>query len=192
MDYTSLDDIALLRLIASRNEDALSVLYDRYSRLVYGLAYSVLGSDQAAEDVIQEVFLSLWQKAHQYQPGEAKVVTWIASITRHRAIDMLRYQRTRPAPVEADWEDYTVELEVDPGDVEAEVELAQQRQRVRLALEKLPDDQRRSLALAYFKGLSHSEIAAELGEPLGTVKTRIRLAMQKLRQLLLETETPVD
>jgi len=119
----------------------------------------------------------------------AKVITWIASIARHRAIDILRARSVRPVNQEFSWEEEPLLEIAGPLDVEEEAELHQRQQKVRLALTKLPQDQRKVLALAYFGGYSHSEMAKMLNEPIGTVKTRLRLAMQKLRQFLDEERT---
>jgi RNA polymerase sigma-70 factor (ECF subfamily) len=191
MDYKALDDESLLRLIAGAQENALGELYDRYSRLVYSMAVNALGDAHLAEEVAQEVFLRIWQKAGTYQPEQGKVITWIASIARYRAIDILRRQKVRPEGNRVAWaSEETLELP-HPTNLESEVETSQRRQRVRSAMAQLPEAQRQVLAYAYFQGYSHSEIAEILKEPLGTVKTRIRLAMDKLRQMLLE-ESPPD
>jgi len=131
----------------------------------------------------------VWKKASSYDASHAKVITWIASIARHRAIDILRARSVRPVNQEFSWEEEPLLEIAGPLDVEEEAELHQRQQKVRLALTKLPQDQRKVLALAYFGGYSHSEMAKMLNEPIGTVKTRLRLAMQKLRQFLDEERT---
>ncbi len=187
LDLTQLDDGALLRLIAQARQDALGELYDRYARLVFSLAYHALGDPAGAEEVTQDVFLRVWEKAYTYKAEQAKVSTWLSSITRYRSIDMLRRQNVRPESNSIAWEDtpgdYLAASDLDP---ETQTEQIMEKGRVRRALTSLPEDQRTALALAYFQGLSHSEIAAVQKQPLGTVKTRIRLAMQKLRELLDE------
>lgn len=184
MDYTKLDDATLLRLIARAQEEALGELYDRYNRLVYSLALNATGDAPLAEEITQDVFLRVWDKADTYRAEQSKVTTWITSITRHRAIDMLRRHKVRPEGNRAEWASEDSPDFPDGIDVEGEVMHAQRRSSVRKAMATLPEDQRRVLAYAYFQGYSHSEIATLLKEPLGTVKTRIRLAMQKLRQTL--------
>lgn len=186
MDAKQLDDNSLIALINQEQQDALSVLYDRYSRLVFSMAYRTVGDTGLAEEITQEVFLRVWEKAHTYRPEQAKVITWIASITRYRAIDILRQQKIRPEGNQADWDDGLVQENSGAADVEQIVELRQRQSRVRAALTDLPDEQRHALALAFFYGYSHSQIAEQLQEPLGTIKTRIRSGMQKLRQLLEE------
>ena len=186
MDYTKFDDPTLLRLVTRQDEIALGALYDRFSRLVYSMALNVVNDEAAAEEITQDVFLNVWKKASSYDVSHAKVVTWIASIARHRAIDILRARSVRPVNQEFSWEEEPLLEIASPLDVEKEAELHQRQQKVRLALTKLPQDQRKVMALAYFGGYSHSEMAKMLNEPIGTVKTRLRLAMQKLRQFLDE------
>lgn len=186
MDYQSLEDEAILRLIALNHQDALSVLYDRYGRLVYSVARNIMGNQELAEEVTQEVFLRVWRRASTYRFGHSKVSTWLGSITRHRAIDELRRLNVRPKLHEALWADEGILQEETGEDLDAITERAIEARQVRAAIERLPKEQKKALALAFFKGLTHSEIADLLGEPLGTVKTRIRLAMQKLRKDLLD------
>lgn len=185
MDYTALDDNALIRLIVHRRTEALSELYDRYSRLVFSLALHTVGDRETAEEITQDVFFRVWEKAETYHSEQSKLSTWITSITRYRAIDILRKRGSRPEQNSLDWEDVSpASRPVADDDPEGETELAMKQSRIRSAVANLPPDQRQVLALAYFRGLSHSQISEELAQPLGTVKTRIRLAMQKLRETL--------
>lgn len=190
MDYSAFDDEALLRLIAHARADALSVLYDRYARLIYSLAYRVVGDPSAAEEVTQDVFLRVWEKANTYQSEQAKVSTWLVSIARHRAIDLVRQRGARAEGYSAAWEDLPQSIipRTEGRNPEELSGQAIQAKRVREAIATLPVEQRQALALAYFQGYSHSEIAEKIGEPLGTVKTRIRLAMQKLHHLLSDEQ----
>lgn len=188
MDFTRLDDEELIGLVQQNQEAALSVLYDRYGRLIYSLAFNALQDQALAEEITQDVFLRVWNKADTFRAEQGKVVTWMTSITRYRAIDVIRRRNVRPEGNQAAWVD-------DPGfdlpdsmDVEVEVETADSSRQIRLAMAELPDEQRLVLSFAYFQGYTHSQIAEILNEPLGTVKTRIRLAMQKLRQLLQEED----
>ncbi len=186
MDYKSLDDAALIRLIAHNKSEALSQLYDRYGRLVFSVALNAVGNGNTAEEIVQDVFTRVWEKASMYDASLARVSTWLISITRNRAIDELRRNRVRPEHESVGWEDVEpahIPLSDNPED---ELEISWQQQVVRQAIASLPIDQQKALALAYFRGYSHTEIAEALGEPLGTVKTRIRMAMQKLRQVLIE------
>ncbi len=188
MDYKEFDDQSLIRLIARSQESALSELYDRYSRLVYSLALNAVGDPATAEEITQDVFIRIWDHAGTYQAEKSKVVTWIASITRYRSIDVIRRRKIRPESQSVSWEIEPSANEMNPINVEQTVEISQERRRVRQAISVLPEEQRQALAYAYFQGYTHREIAEVLGEPLGTVKTRIRLAMQKLRQLLEQEE----
>jgi RNA polymerase sigma-70 factor (ECF subfamily) len=177
-----------MQLIARAQTEALGELYDRYGRLVYSLALHTVGDTTTAEEVTQDVFFRVWEKAGTYRPEQAKVSTWLVSITRNRAIDMLRKRGIRPEGHSIGWEDQndSTFLGTNSRSPEELADLEIQRQQIREAISRLPADQQRVLALAFFSGLSHSEIAARLGEPLGTVKTRIRMAMQKLRGWLRE------
>lgn len=186
VDYKKADDATLLSQIAQFEENALSELYDRYGRLVYSMALNSVGDPAVAEEITQDVYLRIWNKAESYNAEHGKVVTWITSITRYRSIDLLRRQSVRPEGNRAPWaEEESLELP-DSLDVEREVELSQRAHLVRAAISRLPEEQRQALALAYLNGYSHSEIAELLNQPLGTVKTRIRLAMHKLREILQE------
>ncbi len=180
------DDENLIRLIIERQSSALGVLYDRYGRLVFSLAFQVTSDAAVAEEITQEVFLQVWNKADTYQSTQGKVTTWITSVARHRAIDALRRRGARPEGHQVDFEDGEEPDLVDPTGVEEQVEFSQRSLAVRRAIAHLPPEQQKALSLAYFKGMTHQEIAELTGEPLGTVKTRIRLAMLKLRQFLTD------
>lgn len=177
-------DVELMAGLAAGDIASLEALYDRYSGLVFSVSLRILLDRQLAEDVTQEVFLRLWRRPWAFQPDRGRFLSWLMSVTRNRAIDEQRRlsrrdQRERqgddPAPELPD------ERVADPA---VEVELAERRQAVREAMTQLPDRQREVLELAYFSGLSQTEIAARTGDALGTVKTRVRLGMQKLRTLL--------
>lgn len=185
MKFAAMDDENLIRAVTQKNAVALEVLYDRYGRLVFSMAYNVISIEAVAEEITQDVFIQVWQRAVTYNPGHGKVTTWLASIARHRAIDVYRRQRSHPDEIDNGWEEDSYELP-DSLDLQFEVESSEQAGRVRTALNQLPDEQKRVLALAFFKGLTQQEIADEIDEPLGTVKTRIRLAMQKLRLILVD------
>jgi RNA polymerase sigma-70 factor (ECF subfamily) len=186
VDYTLLDDESLLRLIIKSNDQALSALYDRYGRLVYSIALNSLGDSSLAEEVTQDVFLRVWQRAVTYDIQQSRVVTWLASIARHRAIDILRQQRVRPESTSLSWADIVPNDPPDDQNVEDEAEWKARRQRIQQAMAQIPEEQRLALGLSYFRAMSHQEIADQLGIPLGTIKTRIRLGLQKLRQILEE------
>jgi RNA polymerase sigma-70 factor (ECF subfamily) len=186
MDLISLDDVALIRLVARESEDALDVLYQRYHRLVYSLAFGVVGERGAAEEITLDVFTRIWQNAGRYRAERAKVSTWLTSITRNRAIDVLRRRSARPERDAVSW------AEINPADhpwtngPEPQTEQMLMMERVQSAVAQLPEEQRQVLALAYFHGLTQRGIAERLDMPLGTVKTRVRLGMAKLRLLLAD------
>jgi RNA polymerase sigma-70 factor (ECF subfamily) len=149
-------------------------LYDRYSGIVYGVALRVLGDTTAAEDVLQEVFLQLWRKPQAFDANRGKLAPWLAVIARNRAIDVLR---RRPA------EDDIAELPISTGvDLEDTAGRRLAVEKVRGVLTGLPPEQRKALEMAFFEGMTHAEIAAKTGEPLGTVKTRIRSALLAVRK----------
>jgi RNA polymerase sigma-70 factor (ECF subfamily) len=184
VNLTSWDDEQLIIGIASAQTEALAAIYDRYGRLVFSLALRILDDESTAEEVTQDVFTQLWSRAAQYHSSQGKVITWLASMARNRSIDVLRRRSVRPEGHQIGWADGTSPDLTDPVEVEEQVETDQDRRRVLLAIHGLPEEQRKVLALAYYQGFSHQQIADALQEPLGTVKTRLRLAMQKLRQAL--------
>lgn len=184
MNYSTLDDTELITAIACAQPDALSELYDRYHRLVFSLALNVVVDHATAEEITLDVFTRIWEKAETYRADRAKVTTWLLSMARHRAIDALRHQQARPERESMSWTDVAVPADPALNSPENVVEMALQRDRVRAAITQLPAEQKEALALAYFRGYSHSQIAEILQQPLGTIKTRLRSAMQRLRQLL--------
>lgn len=184
MDHSRLSDETLLLLVARGHEEALGELYDRYSGLVFSIACEFLRDRDAADEIMQEVFTRVWLKAHTYRPERGEVKTWLASLARHLAIDALRKRQLRPEGHSIDLSavDFMLTSRADsPEDAAAS---ALQEQRLRAALEALPQEQRQALALAYFWGYTHGEIAEMLNQPLGTVKTRIRSALHKLRRAM--------
>ena len=185
MDFASQDDEILLHLIARAHPDALSELYDRYGRLVFSVAYHATSDAHLAEEITQDTFLRVWQRAESYHPQNGKVATWLASIARHRAIDLYRRRQARGEGYAQALENVPeFELRDHAPGLEASLEVEQNRQQVRQALNQLPPEQRQVLGLAYFRGLTQEQIAQALALPLGTVKTRLRLGMQKLRQAI--------
>jgi RNA polymerase sigma-70 factor (ECF subfamily) len=169
-------DLDLVRAVARGDESSLSGLYDRYGGLVYSVAYRVLRDAGAAEEVLQDVFYQLWCNASNYDASRGKLTSWLLVSARNRAIDKLR-RRQPDAPAHGKIVPMAVNLETSV----AQTELIS---RIRAACEALPPPQRQTLELAYFEGMTHSEISARTGEPLGTVKTRLRAALQTLRQVL--------
>jgi RNA polymerase sigma-70 factor, ECF subfamily len=178
----SLRDDELLHLVALREEAALGVLYDRYIRLVYAIALRITGDRQTAEEVVQDTFQNVWQTAGSFQQRLSSGSTWLLSIARHRAIDATRSKRERARSREQIL-DQALTI-ADQSQPEHEVEERLRRERVRAALGELPPNQRQAIELAYYGGFSRAEIAQSLGEPLGTIKTRMRLALLKLQNLL--------
>lgn len=184
------DDAALMEALGRDDLEALDALYSRYSTLVFSVSLRVLHDRQLAEDVVQEVFLRLWRQPASFDPERGRFISWLMSVTRNRALDELRRvsRRNRSEDQEED--------EANPLDSIATAdrmddpvlgaELREQREAVRLAMTRLPPEQRRAIELAYFSGLTQTEIAEVTGDPLGTVKTRIRLGMRKLREALAD------
>jgi RNA polymerase sigma-70 factor, ECF subfamily len=178
----SLSDAVLLRQVADRRPEALGMLYSRYAPALLALAGRILGGTPEAEEVLQEVFLHVWNHAGRYDPTRSSVSTWLILIGRSRAIDRLRTRKV----VERTHENAALRDpagHASPEGVES-VFVHERRERVRGEMEKLPPEQRQVLEMAFYEGLSQSEIAARAGLPLGTVKTRTLLAMKKLRGAL--------
>ena len=177
------DDKRLLERIVERDLDALGALYDRYSNGVYALAMQVLRDSGAAEEVAQDVFHNVWRRASSYHPDRGKVTSWLFSIAHHRTIDELRRRRREREHVQ-----HGVDIDNRPsegrGDPVEYTTLRFEGGRIKEALGVLRTEQREVVMLAYYGGFTHSEIAARLDQPLGTVKTRMRLALKKLREVL--------
>lgn len=187
-------DEELINGLKRRDEAALAALYDRYARPAFSLALKLLRDQGQAEDVVQEVFLTVWNRPEVYTPERGRFLPWLLGVTHHRAIDLLRSrtaeQRRR---VTGEQRDLLLELAPDPGhltDPAAHATLRLEVQAVRRALGQLPREQQEALVLALMGGLTHTEIAERLGQPLGTIKTRLRLGLRKLRALLTAEGTP--
>lgn len=181
-------DIELLHAIARSEEGALTALYDRYRLILFGLLVRILNSREEAEDVLQEVFLHVWRRAADFDEKRARPFSWLVMLTRSRAIDRFRVLAARQRLSES----AALEVSAEASDAVADTLHAEQREVLAQALASLPPEQRRTLKLAYFEGLSQSEIAARLNSPLGTVKTRMRAGMMTLRELLSDqTGNPV-
>ena len=154
----------------------MAAVYDRYSPIVYATALRILGDTAAAEDVLQEIFMQLWRNPSAFDSSRGNLAAWLGVIARHRAIDVLR--KRRPG---ADFEDVVI---ASSHDLRKETERNVIVSQVRVALAEMPAEQRRCMEMAFFEGLTHSEIAAKTSEPLGTIKTRIRSALIQLRKKL--------
>jgi RNA polymerase sigma-70 factor (ECF subfamily) len=190
MQASERSDQDLIDMIARGDQQALSLLYRRYGRLAYGMALKVLGEASAAEEVTQDVFQRVWEKAASYRADKARVSTWLMRIARNRAIDVSRQRGSAGNRATAAWDDFESTADPSSSDLADDIARGHCRDEVRTALAILPEAQRRTLALAFFQGLTHQRIAELLGEPLGTVKARIRDAMRKLRGSIGEECTP--
>jgi len=191
VDYKKFDDESLMRLIAQSQPEALSELYDRYNRLVFGMARNAVGDQALAEEITQDVFMRIWNKASTYQATQGKVVNWIAGIARNRSIDVFRHRRSLLDGNSLSLEELPLFDPPDSVNIERDIETKFRKQRIQQALFLLPEEQRDALAMAYFRGYTQEEVAEALGQPLGTIKTRIRLGMQKLRELLKEEQSSI-
>ena len=173
-------DTELMHAVARGDESALAALYDRYHSILLGLLLRILHSRAEAEDVLQEVFLQIWQRAANFDETRGRAFTWMVTLARSRAIDRLRSLQSRQRADDTALRDAPESV----GDASDDALHAEHRDIVRGALAEIPEEQRRALLLAYFEGLTQAEIAERLGQPLGTVKTRMRSGMGKLRDLL--------
>ena len=183
--YSRLDDEALLQRLSYRDLEAFRSLYDRYGDLVYSAVLRIVRDVHIAQDMVQEVFLRIWRRPESYVAERGRFSTWLISVARNRAVDEVRARSRRYRHETASPEQQERELpSSDDNDPALTAELADQRQLIIKALVELPLEQRRVIELAYFGGLTQQEIAQQLSQPLGTVKTRIRLGMQKLRTAL--------
>ncbi len=184
-DQTSVSDADLISLVTQGDQDALAALYERYSRAVYSFSLRIVGDAQVAEEILQEVFVRAWQQGGSFQSSRGTLITWLLSITHNLSIDEVRRRKRRPQKAESEQPESILATLPDDGlEVEEEVWLSSLRISIQDALQQLPAAQREAIELAYFQGLTQREIADTLGEPLGTIKTRMRLAVQKLRELL--------
>jgi RNA polymerase sigma-70 factor (ECF subfamily) len=180
-------DADLIGRAARGEARALEVLYDRYSGVVFSFALRIVSERQLAEEILQEAFFRAWQQGGSFSAGRGSFVTWLLSITHNLAIDEIRRRRRRPQKADSEEPELILDSVADTGagaDVEGEVWLGALRDTIGHALAVLPPAQREALEMAYFRGMTQREIAEALGEPLGTIKTRMRLGLQKLREAL--------
>src|SRR5262249_25957420 len=174
-----LSDEALVLLAARSEQSALAELYDRYGRTAYGLALRVLRDEKLAEDAVQEGFLAAWRNADRFMPERAKASSWLLTLVHRRAVDLVRREeRRRAEPLPAASEGAASDS------AEEDAWLRFERERVQAALRQLPDQQREALELAYYGGFSQSELAERLGQPIGTIKSRMFAGLARLRELL--------
>jgi RNA polymerase sigma-70 factor, ECF subfamily len=182
-DLVHLSDEALVALVARGEDDALAALYDRFGRTAYGLALRVVRDATLAEDVVQEAFLSLWRSAGRFVPERSRAGTWLLTLVHRRAVDLVRREeRRRSEPIESAPE------AADDAAAEAPW-LRLERERVQAALARLPDAQREAIELAYYGGFTQAELADRLGQPLGTIKSRMFAGLARLGELLRDQET---
>ena len=182
--HAHLSDEALVALVARGDESALAELYDRVGRVAYGLAFRVLRDERLAEDAVQEGFLAVWRAAAAFRAERAKASTWILTLVHRRAVDLVRREERRRT------EPLAEEVAAHAGENETTEEAAWlrfERERVQVALRRLPDVQREAIELAYYGGFSQSELAERLGVPLGTIKSRVFAGLARLRELLDES-----
>jgi RNA polymerase sigma-70 factor (ECF subfamily) len=180
---TALDEVHLIRRIAARDQNALSELYNAYGGMVYGLTYRILQNSTFAEEVTQDIFLTIWNQASRWDSARGTLIAWMLSIARNAAIDRLRQEQRRPLRTAVDLDDMLEMIGV-TGTVDDPV--WHDGRLLRTLMERLPAEQADAIRLAFFEGLSHTEISDRLRLPLGTVKTRVRLGMQKLKDLWIE------
>ena len=178
-------DIVLLQLIAAGDRAALGLLYDLHSGLVYSLALHILRSIPDAEEITQDVYLTVWAKAKTFDSAKGSVLAWLSAIARNRAIDRLRSKRHKEHSQEVPLEEARLDIpEEDTAGSSSDPQTADENvQSVRLALNRLSEQERKIIELAYFEGFTHSKLAAHLGWPLGTVKTRLRKAIIRMREM---------
>lgn len=189
IEYIDLEDPQLVSLMASGNAQALETLYDRHSRIVFSFALRIVGDPAIAEDLLQEVFFRAWQQAQRFSEGKGSFVTWLLSITHNMAIDEIRKRQRRPQRADSADPDLMLANITDKGtSVEEYAVISSWRDQISDALKELPQPQREAIEMAYFQGLTQREISERLSEPLGTIKTRMRLGMRKLREYLESRE----
>jgi RNA polymerase sigma-70 factor (ECF subfamily) len=183
-ELAHLSDEAVVALIARSDDVALGELYDRYHRVAYRLALRILRDESLAEDVLQEAFLSVWRGAGRFLPERGKASAWLLTLVHRRAVDVVRREERRRAEPLGEGDEAR-----DESSVADEAWLRLERERIQDALSRLPDSQREAIELAYFGGFTQSELAERLGEPLGTIKSRMFTRLARLRELL---EPPVE
>jgi RNA polymerase sigma factor (sigma-70 family) len=177
-------DEVLLTRVASGDEAALGAIYDRFGRVAYGLALRILRDDRLAEDAVQEAFVAVWRQAASFRPERAKAQTWVLTLVHRRAVDLVRREELRRTDL--------LEPDADLAGADSaadDAELRDRRLAVQNALGRLPPDQREPIELAYYAGLSQSELAERLGQPLGTIKSRMFAGLKRLRDILAD-ESP--
>jgi RNA polymerase sigma-70 factor (ECF subfamily) len=192
VDHTQHADETLLRLIAQHDPNALSALYERHAQTIYNVAMHIVRDATAADEILQDTFWQVWQKAADFS-NTGSGAAWLYRIARNKSLDQLRRRKARPEAIAtSQLLDSHAALATEPRPVEQATEQAWQQQQVRHALASLPDEQRLCLELVYFEGLSHRQIAEQTQSPIGTVKTRVRMGLEKLARLLRPSETTME
>jgi RNA polymerase sigma factor (sigma-70 family) len=179
--FAHLSDEAVVALVARSDQTALAELYDRFGRVAYGVALRVLRDEKLAEDAVQEGFLAAWRAADRFMPERAKASTWLLTFVHRRAVDLVRREDRRRADSLPE-----VAEQAASGSAEEDAWLRFERERVQAALKQLPDQQREALELAYYGGFSQTELAERLGQPVGTIKSRMFTGLARLRELLAD------
>jgi RNA polymerase sigma factor (sigma-70 family) len=179
--FAHLSDEAVVALVARSDQSALAELYDRFGRVAYGVALRVLRDEKLAEDAVQEGFLTAWRNADRFMPERAKASTWLLTLVHRRAVDLVRRENRRRVDLLPDRAEQPAS-----GSAEEDAWLRFERERVQTALKQLPDQQREALELAYYGGFSQSELAERLGQPVGTIKSRMFTGLARLRELLAD------
>ncbi len=188
MIYENRDDVQLMDCIQTRDERCLEQLHKRYQSLVFNLANTILRNHTQAEEVTQDIFLAIWQKPDKWQPDKGRFTSWLLTVTRYTAIDRLRHEKRRPPLLESPLEKVSHLLSHTPN---SDHDVQERAKLVRGLLKRLPDEQQQVIYLAFFRGMTHTQIAKHLSIPLGTVKSRLRLGMGKLREDWLALRTKV-
>lgn len=177
------EDRELMQRISQKDAEALECVYDRYERAVYSFAYRIVQDTMAAEEVVQELFLRVWNHAERYDQSQGKLSTWMFTITRNIAVDMLRRKSSR-APVDPTKDETLRGIPDTKANTEEQVTLNWERQRIKEAMNELREDQKQVIESIYFQGLTQHEVSERYSIPLGTVKSRVRLAIRQLHKKL--------
>jgi RNA polymerase sigma factor (sigma-70 family) len=179
--FAHLSDEAVVALVARSDQAALAELYDRFGRVAYGVALRIVRDEKLAEDAVQEGFLTAWRNADRFMPERAKAATWLLTLVHRRSVDVVRRENRRRAEFLPEEDDGATSLSA-----EDDAWLRLERERVQAALRQLPDQQREAIELAYYGGFTQSELAERLGQPVGTIKSRMFTGLARLRELLAE------
>ena len=178
---TEISDIELVSQILHQDQNGLSILYDRYGKQIYSFAYHTLQNQNDAEEVTQDVFLTLWEKSDKWDSAKGSLISWLMRLTRNKSIDRIRKRQRSPQLVDSDFEETLQYIAIKGDGVGGE--MWQNGQIIHALLQKLPSEQSKLIELAFYKGMTHSELSESLEIPLGTVKTRLRSGLQKLRDM---------